>query len=231
MTTGPHIGVLMLDTAFPRILGDAGNVDSYPCPAVLHRVAGAEARRVVRPGQPDVDLLPPFLAAARTLEEGGAVGLVSTCGFLVHFQGDIARAVGIPVILSALSLCPLVQGMTGGRPVGILTASAASLTQGGLAAAGIAPQDAHVAGLEDCPAFALAILSPDPTPLEQFDSQAIAAAAVARARALIDHTPEIGAILLECGNLPPYTQAIAQATGRPVFSILDAARLLWRDGI
>ena len=40
--------------------------------------------------------------------------------------------------------------------------------------------------------------------------------------------PDLGGFLLECGNLPPYADAIRAATGRPVFGILDAASLLWQ---
>ncbi len=34
---------------------------------------------------------------------------------------------------------------------------------------------------------------------------------------LLRKNPEIGAILLECSNMPPYAHAVQQATGLPVF--------------
>ena len=36
--------------------------------------------------------------------------------------------------------------------------------------------------------------------------------------------PEVGAVLLECTNMPPYAADIAAATGRPVFSIYTYLR-------
>ena len=121
--TEPFIGILMLDTSFPRILGDAGNADSYPFPVKIKVVKGVGALDIVKPGQPDADFLPKFIASAQTLEKEGAVGIISTCGFLVHFQNEIANSVKIPVVVSALSLYASLHPMCGTAPIGILTAS------------------------------------------------------------------------------------------------------------
>ncbi|MEM9318255.1 MAG: aspartate/glutamate racemase family protein [Pseudomonadota bacterium] len=215
----------MLDTTFPRIHGDAGNTSSYPYRAEIAVVSGAGAAAIVRPGHPRRDLLPAFKQAAKDLQAAGAVGLISTCGFLIHFQDEIAQAVDVPVMVSALSLFDTVRIATGGRPVGILTASATSLLDGGLQAAGIDGRAVHVAGLEDCAAFCDPILLGRDQP--SLDVAKIEASVVARAKALLVRHTQIGAFLLECGNLPPYAPAIRAATGKPVFSILDAARMLW----
>ncbi len=223
----PFLGVLMLDTAFPRILGDAGNAASYPFPVRISIVDGAGALDIVKPGGPNDDLLEGFIEAARQLEEEGAIGLISTCGFLVHFQSRLAQAVNVPIIMSGLSLFPLLRSAVGNRPIGVLTASTASLTSGALDAAQIDPDQVHVAGFEGCPAFADTILTSEATPSQAFDAEAIEAYAVQNARKLIGQYPNIGCILLECGNLPPYAPAIRDATGLPVFSIMDAAHMFW----
>ncbi len=221
------LGVLMLDTAFPRILGDAGNAASYPFPVTIFTVAGAGALDIVKADRPRDGLLADFLEGARRLEDEGAVALISTCGFLVHFQSQVAQAVRIPVMVSALSLYPLLRVACGDRPIGILTASATSLTGGALKAARIDPDHVHIAGFEGCAAFTGTILTTKATPAAEFDTATIGTYAVQSARALIEQNPDIGCILLECGNLPPYAPAIRAATGLPVFSIMDAARMLW----
>jgi hypothetical protein len=42
---------------------------------------------------------------------------------------------------------------------------------------------------------------------------------IAAARRLVARAPEIGAIVLECTNMPPYAAAVQQATGLPVYDI------------
>ncbi len=46
---------------------------------------------------------------------------------------------------------------------------------------------------------------------------------VAAARRLVATHPDLGAIVLECANMPPYRAAVAEAIGLPVF---DAASLV-----
>ncbi|QFT61121.1 hypothetical protein FIU94_19985 (plasmid) [Sulfitobacter sp. THAF37] len=222
------VGVLMLDTAFPRIPGDAGNADSYPFPVRLRVVPGAGSTEIVQGTAPPPALTAAFIDAARALEAEGAVGLVSTCGFLVHIQEELAAAVKIPVMLSALSLYPALRLASGNRPVGILTASRQSLLAGGLASAGIDPAAVHVAGVQGCTAFAEAILRPKSEQPDTLNAEAIGTYCASLAAGMVAKDPRLACFLLECGNLPPYADRIRQATGRPVFGIGDAAALLWR---
>ncbi|WP_420413894.1 aspartate/glutamate racemase family protein [Roseibium sp.] len=227
--TSDYIGIIMLDTIFPRIQGDAGNPGSYECPTKIKIVDGAGSPEIVRDGQPPKVLLDRFFAAARQHEEEGAVGLVTTCGFLVNIQRELAQSVQIPVVSSSLVLFPLIAAMTGGRPVGIMTASVPSLGPHGMAAAGFQPDQARVIGFEDVEVFTSAILSDKSVQPDVLDSETIEREAENKARELVSQNPDIGAIILECGNLSPYTDAIRKASGRPVYSILDAARFLWQD--
>src|SRR2546425_182438 len=124
---GFTVGILMLDTRFPRIPGDMGNASTFPFPVHYHRVAGADPDRVVRKGA--ADLLPAFVDAARHLEREGVGAITTNCGFLAKFQRELAASVKIPVFTSSLMLVPLVHRMLPpGRAVGVLTVDASSLT-------------------------------------------------------------------------------------------------------
>ena len=220
------IGILSLDTAFPRIAGDAGNPESYHLPARVSVVAGAGSTEIVRDGRPDPELVSAFRAAAETFVAEGACLVTSTCGFLVTVQADVARDLGVPVLLSSLSLVPLARAATGRAPVGVLTASAAALGPGAIRAAGAEPEDVRIAGLDGDALFASVFLAARAAQRDSFDRSEVEGRVAAAAEALVTRAPEIGSIVLECGNLPPYAEAVRRVTGRPVLSILDGARLL-----
>src|SRR5919106_827416 len=61
------LGVLMLDTRFPRLLGDVGNALTWPFPVLYRVVRGAHPERMAQ-ATPDPDILTPFIDAAQGLE-------------------------------------------------------------------------------------------------------------------------------------------------------------------
>jgi len=219
---GFSVGILMLDTQFPRIPGDMGNASTFDFPVRYHRVAGASPDRVVRQGQRE--LLPAFIEGARFLEREGVCAVTTNCGFLAKFQPELAAAVSIPVFTSSLMLVPLVHRMLPpGRAVGILTVNASALHAEHMAGAGIAPDvPVVVAGLETEKEFTRVLLDDQLT----LDVEAARQENVTVARRMLDAHPEIGAIVLECTNMPPYRADIQAATGLPVFDITALVRMV-----
>src|SRR5690349_10631708 len=133
---GFSIGILMLDTRFPRIPGDMGNAQTFPFPVRYQRVTGADPDRVVRRGAEG--LLPAFVEGAQALEREGVGAITTNCGFLVKYQREMAAAVKVPVFTSSLLLVPLVHRMLpAGQRVGILTVNSTALGPEHLAGAGI----------------------------------------------------------------------------------------------
>ncbi len=219
---GFSVGILMLDTQFPRILGDMGNAETFDFPVRYHRVEGASPDRVVRQGH--TGLLPAFVAGARYLEREGVRAITTNCGFLAKFQRELASAVAVPVFTSSLLLVPLVHRMLPpGRAVGLLTVDASSLSAEHLAGAGITPEmKVVVAGLETEKEFTRALLD-DLLTLDVEAARQEHLSVVGRM--LADH-PEVGAIVLECTNMPPYRADIQLLTGLPVFDITTLVRMV-----
>jgi Asp/Glu/hydantoin racemase len=121
-------------------------------------------------------------------------------------------------MLSALLQIPWLAAALGPeRAIGVLTAHGGRLTPELLALAGAGPEHrVHVAGMEHRPVFRGPIL--DETAL--LDTDAIQAEIVAEAEALVARHSDIGAVVLECSNMPPYAHAIQAATGLPVFDFI-----------
>lgn len=75
---GAGIGVLMLETRFPRIPGDIGHAKSFPFPLQYRVVRGATPDRAVR--QDPRALVDDFIKAGRDLVDMGCDGITTTCG-------------------------------------------------------------------------------------------------------------------------------------------------------
>ncbi len=211
---GAPLGILMLEARFPRIHGDMGNGGTWPFPVLYRVVPGASPEKVVLNGA--AGLLPDFIAAAQDLVRLGAEAITTNCGFLSLFQREIAAAVGVPVATSSLMQVPWVQAMLPpGRRVGLLTVSGATLTPRHLEAAGV-PLDIPVMGTEHGREFFRVLIKAEKDDLDiDLAEQDILAAG----RALVARHPEIGAIVLECTNMPPYAAALRRALRLPVYDI------------
>jgi Asp/Glu/hydantoin racemase len=219
--TQPPLGVMLLDTQFPRIPGDVGNTASYDFPVLLKTVPGATVQRVVFEADPA--LREAFVEAARELESADVAAITSSCGFLSVIQEAVSSAVSVPVFLSSLMQVPMAHAVSGGR-IAIVTANANRLTDKVLAAAGITTAIPYVvAGMEDVPAFSAPILYDG----AELDRAQIEREMVAVAEKLTSDHPDVTAFVFECHNLAPYGRAVQAATGLPVFDVIDFAHWVY----
>ncbi len=211
---GASLGILMLQARFPRIPGDMGNALTWPFPVLYRVVQGATPERVVLNAARG--LLPDFLAAAAELVDQGAEAITTNCGFLALFQKELAAHVRVPVATSSLIQVPWVQAtLPPGKRVGVITVSAKSLTPKHLEAAGV-PLDVPVIGTEGGREFFRTLILGEKDDLDvSLAEQDILDAG----RALVARHDDIGAIVLECTNMPPYAAALRDALGLPVFDI------------
>jgi hypothetical protein len=214
----------MLDTRFPRLPGDIGHPDAFGVAVRQRRVSGAFPSEVVRSAAAlqGSGLGQLFKRAACELADEGARAITTSCGFLVLLQSDLQEAVRIPVVTSSLLQLP---GLLAQQPqVGVLTISAEHLGEEYLLAAGVPAArlgDVPVQGVDPGGAFASSILGN----LDHLDARRAEAEVVAAALALQRRSPGLRTVVLECTNLPPYEQALRDATGWQLRSLRDAAVL------
>jgi len=103
------------------------------------------------------------------------------------------------------------------QKVGIITAHKPSLTQKHLAAIGIAQYEPEIIGMEACDEFSSVFLGGK----QSLDAEECGLEMRRTTLKFIQSHPDIGAIVLECTNMPPYSHIVHQASGGlPIFDIV-----------
>jgi Asp/Glu/hydantoin racemase len=168
--------------------------------------------------------LPAFIEGAKSLEREGVQAITTNCGFLAKFQRQIAAAVTVPVFTSSLMLVPLVHRMLPpGKAVGIMTVDAPSLTPSDFEGSGIAADmPVVIVGLETEREFTRVLLGDQMT----LDVEVARREHIRVAQRLCAEHPEVGALVLECTNMPPYRADIQAATGLAVFDIIHLVQMV-----
>lgn len=217
---GQPLGILMLDTRFPRPPGDVGNALTWPFPVRYKIVTGVASRHVV--GTADPKLIQPFVDGARELEAEGVRAITTSCGFLAIFQREMAAAVSVPVLSSALLQVPGVARMLApGRRVVIMTPHD-ELTERHFNGVGWSSESVRtsvVAFPKDAMftrVYSARVPEPD---VPEADTDQIKREVLDVATTALSRHPDLGAIVMECTNLVPYSQAVRERFGVPVFDL------------
>lgn len=209
-----QIGLLMLESRFPRFRGDIGHPATFNPPALLRTIKHATPKRVVEDRA--TGLVASFANAAKELEHAGAKHITTSCGFLVLHQEALQAAVNVPLISSALLAVPTASAQL--RPHGlhpaILTISADNLTEAHLRAAGC-PADTPIGAPGPDSHFCSRILAN----CETMDQEAARQDVISATTNLLHNHPNIGALVLECTNMPPYASDLAQLFKIPILSL------------
>jgi hypothetical protein len=211
------LGILMLDTHFPRVPGDVGNAATWSFPVRYRTVHGAIGTEVVRDLRSD-RLLERFVEAALELEQAGVSLITTSCGFLVLFQRELQARLRVPILTSSLlqvswllALLPLE------RQVGVLTIERQSLGARHLAAAGVVDTErVGIVGIDEAGGYFSGQILGDQTEL---DVERAGQEHEIATRLLLERHPNVAAIVLECTNMPPYAERIRAISGLPVYDL------------
>ena len=217
---GETIGILILDATYPCIPGNVGNATTYDFPVRYKVVKDATIERLLT--QRDSSLLQPFIDAARELEHEGVKAITGACGFMALFQKEIQQSVSIPVFMSSLLQIPFIQQIISPqKKVAVITADSRALTPDHFSNVGVETDiPLIIAGMENSSEFREAILEEKGS----LDSDKIESEIVDLTGQLVQKHPDIGAFLLECSDLPPYSAAVFKETQRPVFDFITMIR-------
>ena len=218
------MGIILLNTRFPRIPGDIGNAETFGFPVRYSVVEEASPHRVVRENAEG--LLEPFISAARGLVDAGVRGITTSCGFLAIFQREIAASVPVPVFTSSLIQLPMVHRMLQPQQkVGVITADSRFLTPAHYSGVGAGEVPVIVRGMEGEEELNRVLLDNEP----ELNVEKAEGDMTRVALRMVEEHPEVGALVFECTNMPPYAQAVQKAVGMPVFDIVSLTNYVYRS--
>lgn len=223
---GEAIGILVLETTYPAIPGNVANASTYQFPVrykVLEGIPsdwwcdeeGASGRRQEI-----------FVQKARELENEGARAITTGCGFFAKYQQATSEALTVPVFTSPLLLVPMVSQMIGrAKRVGIITAGENHLKGPFLENVGTDPSiPIAVDGMADKEEFTQTIVF-EKKP--EMDVPKMEAEVVDVAQRLVKNYPDIGALVFECSDLPPFAGAVQAAVNLPIFDFISLINMVY----
>lgn len=145
---------------------------------------------------------------------------------MARFQPEIAQAVGVPVFLSSLIQIPLAAGMLPpGRAVGALVADEESFDTGLLTGVGANGIEVCLGGMARRPEFRTVMLEQKRSELR---TDVLRKETLQSASELVERHPEMGALVVECTDLAPFSREIQATVGCPVFDAITLAELAYK---
>jgi len=210
---GYGIGILCIPGVTALMPGDIQNATSFDFPVLYHVLEDIEFEQIACGSD---EVTPALIAGARQLIANGARAVVGACGSFGHYQKAVADAVNVPVYMSIIAQVPFLQQSLGAQQKLLAVfASGSAYTPLLREQCNIVDTDRlQVISLWETQRFA------DMSKAEyQMDVDALVDELVEHIADSID--PAVGAIVLQCSNLPPFASAIQQHFGLPVFDMTN----------
>lgn len=219
---GQPVGVMVFSQASSRIPGDPGHNGTFSYPVCYEIIEGSSFQ--LMENNPEMEQT--MVNAALSLKNKGVKAIIGDCGLMSLYQREMAKAAGIPVLASSLSLIPLAWNTIGGvGSIGVLTGHSDMLNEHHLKASGWT-EDIRISvqGMQEEPHFRDVVIEHKKMLVPSEMNQAVQNAV----SKLFQKSPDVKAIILECSNLPSYGSTIAEKFHLPVFDIVEAANFLYR---
>lgn len=209
---GNAIGIIAVNLDYPKLPGNVANATTFTFP-VDYEVIDLEIEQLFENDPAAIDVI---INAAKKLEARGVKAIVGACGYFANFQHQVQASVRVPVILSSLAQLPLISlSLRADQKIAVLVADINGADQKLLDNVNADDHNVIFVDVGSLPEFHA--IRYGQTVL---DNGALTKALMQKAQSVVANHPEVGAILLECSDLPPYAAAIQAATKRPVFDFI-----------
>lgn len=207
--SGFAIGIIAVNMDYPKIPGNVANATTFKFP-VIYETVDFEIEQLFE-GDPKIEN--QIVVAAQKLEKQGVRAIVGACGYFGHFQQSVAESVEVPVFMSSICQVPLIKlGLKKQKKILTLVASGKDINEDFFQCSGAKLSDTVICEIGSLESFAPIRWGKTVLDNGQLKSDLV--------EVVIRETQQdknIGAILLECSDLPPYAHAIQQATGLAIF--------------
>ncbi|KAJ4368744.1 hypothetical protein N0V83_005826 [Neocucurbitaria cava] len=214
------IGFLAVECFFERPPGDPFNERTWPFPLIRELVPGSKESQLVIKDQYDDAFYDRFVEAGKRLAERGAIGLMTSCGFLAMAQPRLAERLPIPIATSALIQIPsILAWLPKNQLVGIITYNGEQLGDLHMKQLSVDPTRVKIRGAT--PGGHLQNLVREKVPGYPKDelTQELVEATEALIKDCSAKGETIGAVVLECTQMPPFGPAIQEKLGVPVYDV------------
>lgn len=216
---GYAIGIVYIENvSYPFLPGNVVNACTYDFPVRMAPVPGLTSPELWS-GNPALgDKI--LKTAQHMVEYDGVRAICSACGFFGHFHKKIASQLDVPCAMSSLVQIPFILTLL--KPdekILVLTASAASLSDSLLENCFITAEMRKrlvTRGVDDGTGFYEAVGNN----CGFMDNAKSRREIVGHAVEEVEKDPSIGAVLLECSDMPPYASDVQRATQLPVFDFI-----------
>jgi len=209
---GHPIGILAIDIHYPILPGNVTNAYTFDFPVRYATVEGADGDKV---HGNDPSIVECLINAVQSLEKEGVRAIVGACGYLGHYQKVLRESINIPLFTSSLQQGPLIESsLKENEKIGIICADPnVALSYRLFEPCGISNRARYVVkSCGDCEEFSGIAFSKG-----HMNHEKVMKEIVDVATSLVSENKDIGAILLECSDLPPYSYAIQSALSLPVY--------------
>jgi hypothetical protein len=224
---GATVGILQLPANIPMLPGDVGNPTTFDFPVVYELIEEIDPFWVLA-DKPHPVVMEKVIAACKRLTMQGVTTIIGNCGFFANYQPEVSESldVGVQFFPSSLNQVPMLLTSVGSnKKVGILTASKKLLMPSpALKNVGVTDEDMKrivVYGNEDGEQMKLVTGETG-----RFNPKKLEKELVDLAKKMVKENPDVGAIVLECTEFPPYAHAIQDAVRLNIWDFVTMTKFM-----
>lgn len=220
---GYSIGIIYIeDVYYPILPGNVVNACTYDFPVRMMPVKHLTADKLFACEENVYDAI---YEACMQLQKEGVRAISGACGFFGNYQKSMAEKMDVPVALSSLVQLPWIAALLKpGQKIAVLTADESSVTDRLLNNCGISEELRKRLIFKDLKVskeFSCVVGN-----WGEWDNEIAGKEVVNRAIEAVKECSDLGAVLLECSDMPPYASAVQEATGLPVFDFITLIKWL-----